>query len=106
MRLTGPAEYRRVFRHGRRNSDTFFTLVAARNRDSRVRLGMAISRKAAGDAVQRNRLKRLVRESFRRRRLDLPALDVVVMARPAAAAATNGRLLQSLTHLWERLEHS
>lgn len=63
---------------------------------------MAVSRKAAGNAVQRNRLRRLIRESFRLH--DLPGFDFVVMAKPDAAAQDNAAVLDDLAVLWTRLD--
>ena len=54
-------------------------------------------------AVQRNRIKRLVRESFRRHRSELAGLDIVVLVRPGIAEADNTTLLAALDHHWERL---
>lgn len=64
---------------------------------------MAVSVKAAGGAVPRNRLKRLIREAFRTRKTDLPAVDVVVIARPAAGKASNDEIGRSLARHWERI---
>jgi ribonuclease P protein component len=64
---------------------------------------MAISRKAVGRAVCRNRIKRLIRESFRHHQPSLVGLDVVVMARRQAAAASNADLLNGLERHWARL---
>lgn len=53
--------------------------------DRAVRLGITVSRRV-GDAVRRNRVKRMVREAFRRRRATFPAgHDVVVVAKVGAA---------------------
>jgi len=65
---------------------------------------MAISRKAAGSAVQRNRMKRIIRESFRVHRMQLPAVDLVVMSRPEAAKVDNSQLRQSLDKHWRRVK--
>jgi ribonuclease P protein component len=64
---------------------------------------MAISRKRVGRAVARNRLKRLIRESFRQRREELGDLDLVVMAKPAAVQALNADLFASLEGHWRRI---
>lgn len=102
-RLSRPAEFAQAFERGRRTSDPYFTLIAVANGRGEARLGLAIARKAAGTAVARNRLKRLVRETFRLQRARLPAVDVVVTARPAAVAQPNPVLRASLNRLWERL---
>lgn len=70
-----------------------------------ARLGLAISVRAAGGAVARNRVKRLVRESFRAERERLPAVDIVVMARPGIGAQDNARVRASLSRHWERIAH-
>lgn len=67
-----------------------------------ARLGLAVSKRAAKRAVDRSRLKRLARESFRREST-LVGCDVVVIARPAAAGATNAELRASLGAHFERL---
>lgn len=51
------------------------------------RLGLAVSRKVSPHAVVRNRIKRTLRDQFRRMRGDLPAGDYVLVARPGAAAS-------------------
>lgn len=100
-RLLSPPEFSRVFRTGRRLGDRFFTLVYAPGPGPSARLGLAVSRKVSRLAVQRNRIKRLVREAFRRRP-GLPAVDLVVMARPGAAACDNEQLSTSIDALIER----
>jgi ribonuclease P protein component len=80
-----------------------FTVIMRPNDAGRARLGLAVGIKAAGNAVQRNRIKRLVRESFRHRQHDLPSVDVVVNARPAAVQASHDELRASLVQHWDRI---
>jgi len=68
-----------------------------------ARLGLAISKRASKLAVERNRLKRLLRESFRRQRDHLPSVDVVVMAREQAVSLSGAELLAEADALWRRL---
>ena len=79
-RLRRRAEFQRVFESGFRVHGRFLTLVAAPNRASAPRLGIVASRKL-GNAVQRNRAKRLIREIFRQTDNTRPGLDVVVIPR-------------------------
>jgi ribonuclease P protein component len=68
-----------------------------------ARLGLAISKRVSKRAVERNRIKRLLRESFRRVRAQLPPIDLVVMARETAAGLPGPELLAEIDALWRRL---
>ncbi len=102
-RLLASAEFGGVFAGAERVADRFFTVLGVSNVHGEARLGLAISKRAARRAVDRNRIKRVVRESFRHRRPELPPLDIVVMARPAAATAGTEELNRALDKLWQRL---
>jgi ribonuclease P protein component len=96
-------DFKRVFRRGARSSDAFFTLLASPNGLEWPRLGLAVSRRHAGSAVTRNRVKRIARESFRSRQHEIGGLDVIVMSRAPAATADNATLFTSLEGHWQRL---
>jgi len=64
---------------------------------------MAVSRKVSKNAVERNRIRRQIRESFRLCRAQLPNVDVLVIARVSAAAQRNAVLREELKVLWQRL---
>lgn len=96
------SQYRQAFKQGQRLTDPHFVVIASQNGLDIARLGLAISRKVATRAVDRNRLKRLVRESFRRNKSVLAGLDIVVMARPAAKSISNAQALDALDKLWRR----
>ena len=83
--------------------DGFFTVTASWNQTGAPRLGLAVAVRSAGGAVGRNRLRRIIRESFRLHQEQIPAVDLVVSARPAAAAASGGTLRSSLAALWKRV---
>ena len=80
QRVRRRGEFQRVFDIGSRVSSRYFTLLLAPGAGTPARLGIVASRKL-GDAVRRNRAKRLIRELFRH--LDPPAapIDVVVIPR-------------------------
>jgi len=104
QRLLNGVQFDRVFRNNKRSRDQFFIVLAAPNQLTYARLGLAISRKAAGDAVPRNRLKRLIRESFRTWPNFALGLDLVVMAKPGAARYDNDILSKSLNKHWDRVQ--
>ena len=103
QRLANEAEFDRVFREGQRSADRFFTILFRPNGTAQARLGFAISRQRVRRAVHRNRLRRLVRESFRCQQPPLPPFDLVVLARDGAGTATAAELAASLATHWARL---
>lgn len=80
-----------------------FTVLSRPNDTSTARLGLAISKKHCKRATARNHLKRIIRESFRQHQAQLTGLDIVVMNRPEATAASNRQLFDSLDRHWQRL---
>jgi ribonuclease P protein component len=64
---------------------------------------LAVDKRRAARAGDRNRIKRIVRESFRHHAAQLPAVDIVVLARSNTAACANTRLHTSLAGHWQRL---
>lgn len=102
-RLTGQGAFEAVFRTGRRVEGLYLTLVVAPSAVPGGRTGYVIGRKVAARAVDRNRLRRKLREVVRAQRSALPDLDVVVRVKRAkgraeqdAATAEAARLLASL----------
>lgn len=91
-----------MFAAPRRSSDRFFTVLVRDNGRPHGRLGLAVSKKRVRLAVARNRIKRLVRESFRHHAGSLRGLDAVVMARQDTAAS-GCELRRSLEAHWLRL---
>jgi ribonuclease P protein component len=82
-RLSRSAEFERVYRQGRSTANRQLVLYSFPNSSApRARLGLSVSRKVGG-AVERNRIKRLLREAFARVEAELaPEQDIVVVARP------------------------
>lgn len=113
VRLTRPSEFKRVFRQSVVSSDRCFRVLAGqgqgRGQGSAPRLGMAVSRRAERTSVGRNRIKRIVRESFRHRftaRGASPAgmpMDIVVLPHPGCATISNAQLFRSLELHWARI---
>jgi ribonuclease P protein component len=102
-RLSAKPQFDSVHREGQRVSDALFTVIARPNGLGHARLGLSVGIRAAGCAVNRNRVKRVVRERFRLSQQELPPVDVVVNARPGAGRATRGELAASITALFARM---
>jgi ribonuclease P protein component len=101
QRLRQKSDFDRVYRAARRSADAFFGVFTRANDGTAARLGLAIAARIIGGAVRRNRIKRLVRESFRAHQHDLPAVDIVINARSAARDADNAAIVRSLEKHWQ-----
>jgi ribonuclease P protein component len=106
QRLRTRAEFDRAFRRGVRLDGRLFVLIAVPNGTPQDRLGLAVSRRV-GASVARNRVRRLLRESFRRRaphgRL---GFDLVLVARAEMAQCIQSEVDVELRERLNRLERS
>jgi len=96
-------DFEAVYARGRRMGNGFFGVTVRFNDQGYPRLGLAVAAKTAGSHVVRNRIRRVIRESFRLHQHELPAVDIVVSARPRARDATNHELRVSLDELWRKV---
>ena len=103
QRLCSAREFKRVFAKAERSVDRFWTVLAREREAAPARLGLAIAKKVARKATDRNRLQRLVRESFRKRAAASHSGDFVVLVRKDALNASNETLVASLDKHWRRL---
>ena len=102
-RLLRPADYGKVFDHVElKVPHRSFLVLATANTLGHARIGLIFSRKNLKLAVQRNRIKRQIRESFRHQ-TNMPALDIIVLGRQGLADLGNPDIRASVDDLWRRL---
>lgn len=103
-RLLNAADYKAVFSNAQfKVSCRHFLVLAIRNSRSSSRLGLVIAKKNVALAVQRNRLKRQLRDTFRHNKALLGKLDLVVLARKDADKLDNKQLKTTIDTLWQDL---
>ena len=103
-RLLVPKQFKAVFDSPTCKAPGKSVLLLAReNALQHPRLGLVIGKKSVKLAVERNRLKRLIRDSFRHHQELLAGLDIVVVARKGLGDLDNPELHQQFGKLWKRL---
>jgi ribonuclease P protein component len=85
-------------------SSKHFLILSRDQHKSQTRLGIIVAKKHVKLSPQRNRIKRLLRESFRNKRHSLPNIDIVVLAKKGVDKLDNAACASELQYLWRKLE--
>ena len=109
VRLKKPGDFDAVFTRRSSAGNGWLVVYAARNDTRQARMGLVVAKKKIGNAVQRNRWKRRLREAFRLNQQKLPAgFDLVVLPQskqhPTFAALESGlvQLAHRAARKWKR----
>ena len=103
VRLRSQADFDHVYQNNEFVADDFLVIKGCRNGTATSRLGLSVSRRV-GNAVVRGRWKRLIREAFRKQRVEMPVgLDIVARPRKGAECDAAG-IFRSVKRLAERLD--
>jgi ribonuclease P protein component len=91
---------------GKKITNRHFVALASPGKTERTRLGITVSKKV-GNAVVRNRIKRISREYFRKNReLFVGSLDINIIAKRSVADSTTDQVFAALQDLYNRIENS
>lgn len=103
-RLLASQDFQRVFQRAKyKVSDRYLLILATPNNLRRPRLGLVIGKKNVRLAVQRNRVKRHIRESFRLNQHKLPSFDAIVLARGQLDGLSDQALDALIDKQWSKL---
>jgi len=102
-RLLTPGHFQAVFSKPTRFGSSHITILVTPNDNNQNRLGLAIAKKRVKLAVQRNRIKRQVRESFRLNQHNLPHIDMVVMVKSGTDKLENKEIIRQLEKIWRKM---
>ena len=106
-RLLTPRQFKAVFDSPSGKVPGRNVLLLARENDlQHPRLGLVIGKKSVKLSVERNRIKRQIRETFRHHQLDLAGWDIVIIARKGLADLDNPELAKQFAKLWKRLSRN
>jgi ribonuclease P protein component len=104
-RLLNEHDYKAVFDGAKwKVSSKEFLCLAIPNSFDSPRLGLVIAKKNVKLAVQRNRIKRIIRDNFRLNHENIPNTDMVILARKGLAELSNQELNEQLNKQWQRLK--
>ena len=102
QKILKSSEFKKVYGKSSKIHSKYFLLLYVPEVEH-ARLGITVSKKCSKRAVDRNRLKRVVRESFRLHANQLPNADSVIIAKKQAVRVDNTALFSDLDHLWVKL---
>lgn len=100
-----PAQFKSVFSNPIKASSAEITLLAIPNSEQHPRLGLTVAKRYVKRANQRNRIKRIIRDSFRLNQHDIPHLDIVVLVRNGVMEMENAEINKLIEKLWRKLSH-
>ena len=103
-RLQKTDEYSSVFAFRRSLKGRWLILHFRPNEQTTARLGVVVAKRFAKRAHERNMVKRIMREQFRRRRATLPRVDLVVRLNAPLASATRTMLNHDMAQLFDTLQ--
>ncbi|MGL5048543.1 MAG: ribonuclease P protein component [Shewanella sp.] len=103
LRLLTPAQFKSVFSNPIKASSAEITLLAIPNSEQHPRMGLTVAKRYVKRANQRNRIKRVIRDSFRLNQHDIPHLDIVVLVRNGVMEMENAEINKLIEKLWRKL---
>lgn len=101
QRLQQKADYEHVFSNAKKTTTNELLILHCDNTFGYARIGFVVSKKMVAKATQRNRIKRIIRESFRTHKL--PSVDMIILARKGVSLADNKVISSNLSVAWENL---
>ena len=103
-KLLNAEQYKLVFSKSKRFGNKSFTILARENNLAYPRLGLAVSKKAVKRAVDRNRVKRIIRESFRLHQHKLPNVDIIAMCKSDVLTLDKHEMHKQIETQWRFMQ--
>jgi ribonuclease P protein component len=103
-RLLSKTEFKAVFDNAKKISQKHLLILYKTNQNTHSRLGLVVGKHFAKKAASRNRIKRVIRESFRHYQENIKGMDIIVIARQQCDTLTKHKLREGIDNLWEKLK--
>jgi len=100
-RVKTESNFSEIFKAGEKTVTKYHIFLAKPNTYNKPRLGIIVAKKYISRAVARNKIKRIIRESFRAIKSTLPAWDLIIMVRPIITTINKTQLRVELDKQWQ-----
>ena len=99
--MTNKLNFNHVLSSNTRSEDELFSVFFVKNKTNRCRLGVSLPKKTIAKAATRNKIKRIIKNSFNVFFQTTKGIDVVVRAKREPQTNTSDKILQSLDQHWK-----